>query len=126
MKNQEIGHKVWAIPEGYIPSYGNGPEPQMASHETVCILNTGDQDASVSLTIYFSDKDPVGPYRLTVPARRTKHIRFNDLNDPAPIPKDTDYACVIEADRPVVVQHTRLDSRQAENALMSTMAFAVD
>lgn len=126
MKNQEIGHKVWAIPEGYIPSYGNGPEPQMASHETVCILNTGDQDASVSLTIYFSDKDPVGPYRLTVPARRTKHIRFNDLKDPAPIPKDTDYACVIEADRPVVVQHTRLDSRQAENALMSTMAFAVD
>lgn len=126
MKNQEIGHKVWAIPEGYIPSYGNGPEPQMASHETVCILNTGDQDASVSLTIYFSDKDPVGPYRLTVPARRTKHIRFNDLKDPAPIPKDTDYACVIEADRPVVVQHTRLDSRQAENALMSTMAFAVE
>jgi hypothetical protein len=26
----------------------------------------------------------------------------------------------------VVVQHTRLDSRQAENALMTTIAYAVD
>jgi hypothetical protein len=122
----EIGHKVWAIAEGYIPSYSNGPEPQMTSHETACILNTGNKDANVKLTVYFSDKDPVGPYRMVVPAKRTKHIRFNDLKDPAPIPKDTDYACVIESDVPVVVQHTRLDSRQAENALLSTMAFAVD
>jgi hypothetical protein len=31
---------------------------------------------------------------------------------------------VIESDVPIVVQHTRLDSRQSENALMTTMAFA--
>jgi hypothetical protein len=125
MNNSEIGNHVWAIPEGYMPSYGNGPEPQMASHETVCILNAGDEDAHVEITIYFSDKDPVGPYKITVPSKRTKHIRFNDLNDPAVIPKDTDYASVIISDRPVVVQHTRLDSRQAENALLSTIAFPV-
>lgn len=123
--NKAIGHHTWAIAEGYIPAYGNGPEPQFTSHETACILNAGDQDANVTITIFFSDKDPVGPYRVNVPARRTKHVRFNDLNDPAPVPRDTDYACVIESDVPVVVQHTRLDSRQAENALMSTMAYAV-
>jgi Uncharacterized protein conserved in bacteria len=33
---------------------------------------------------------------------------------------------VIEADRPIVVQHTRLDSRQAELALLSTIAYASD
>jgi hypothetical protein len=121
-----IGHKVWAIAEGYIPSYGNGPEPQFTSHETVCILNTGAKDANISLSIYYSDRDPAGPYRLTVGAQRTRHVRFNDLDDPEPIPRDTDYACVIQSDQPVVVQHTRLDSRQAENALMSTMAYAVD
>jgi hypothetical protein len=33
---------------------------------------------------------------------------------------------VIESDVPIVVQHTRLDSRQAENALMTTIAFAAD
>jgi hypothetical protein len=120
-----IGHQVWAIAEGYIPSYSTGPEPQMTSHETACILNTNTKEAHVKITIYFSDKDPVGPYLVTVPARRTKHVRFNDLKDPAPIPKDTDYACIIESDVPIVVQHTRLDSRQAENALLSTIAFAV-
>jgi hypothetical protein len=63
---------------------------------------------------------------LTIPARRTRHIRFNDLTDPESIPRATDFASVIESDTPIVVQHTRLDSRQAENALMTTMAFAAD
>jgi hypothetical protein len=122
---KSIGNTLWAIPEGYIPSGSTGPAPAMTSHETACILNAGDEDAQVQFTIFFSDRDPVGPYRVTVPARRTKHVRFNDLSDPAPIPLDTDYACIIESNVPVVVQHTRLDSRQAENALLSTMAYPV-
>jgi hypothetical protein len=119
-----IGCKRWAIAEGYIPGWSHGPEPQFTSHETVCLLNASDEDANVSITIYFTDREPAGPYRFTVPARRTRHVRFNDLKDPEPIPLDTDYASVIESDVPVVVQHTRLDSRQAENALLSTIAYA--
>ena len=119
-----IGHRRWAIAEGYIPSWGTGPEPEFTSHETACILNASDRDASVEITLYFSDREPAGPYRVTVPARRTSHVRCNDLHDPEPVPTATDYASVIESDVPVVVQHTRLDSRQAENALLSTMAFA--
>lgn len=122
MKNN-IGNTLWAIAEGYIPSGSTGPEPAMTSHETACILNAGDKDAAVEFTIFFSDRDPVGPYRITVPAKRTRHVRFNDLNDPAPVPRDTDYACLIQSDVPIVVQHTRLDSRQAENALLSTIAY---
>ncbi|KYC43666.1 hypothetical protein WA1_00400 [Scytonema hofmannii PCC 7110] len=124
--NQPIGQKRWAIAEGYIPAYGHGPEPQFTSHETACLLNTSDQDARVEITIYFSDREPIGPYHINVPARRTLHLRFNDLTDPQPIPHDTDYASVIESDVPIVVQHTRLDSRQSENALLSTVAYASD
>lgn len=113
----------WALAEGYLPRDSHGPAPQMTSHETVCLLNTSSQDALVLITIYFADREPVGPYRVTVPARRTNHVRFNDLTDPAPIPVATDYASLIESNVPIVVQHTRLDSRQAENALFSTMAF---
>lgn len=119
-----MGATRWAIPEGYIPAGSHGPEPQFTSHETVCILNTTDSDAQVTITIYYSDRDPTGPYCLTVPARRTQHVRFNNLTEPAPIPLDTDFASVIESDVPIVVQHTRLDSRQAENALLSTIAYA--
>ena len=118
-----IGTKRWAIAEGYIPPYSHGPEPQLTSHETVCILNATDKEAHIEITVYFSDRDPAGPYRLTVPARRTRHIRFNNLNDPERIPTDTDFASIIESDMPVVVQHTRLDTRQAENALLSTIAY---
>ncbi|OKH38645.1 hypothetical protein NIES2119_08595 [[Phormidium ambiguum] IAM M-71] len=122
--NKPIGNTFWAIAEGYIPAYGNGPEPQFTSHETACLLNTGEQDAHVEITIYFKDKEPVGPYRVTVSARRTLHLRFNDLTDPEPIPRDTDYASVFISDVPIVVQHTRLDSRQSENALLSTIAYS--
>lgn len=121
-----LGKKRWAIAEGYIPAYSHGPAPQMTSHETVCILNASEQDAHVKLTLFFSDQDPAGPYSIIVSARRTRHIRFNDLKDPLPVPLDTDYACVIESDVPIVVQHTRLDSRQAENALMTTIAYSSD
>ena len=122
--SEPMGKRRWAIAEGFIPSWSNGPEPQMTSHETACLLNTDDEDAHVEITAYFSDREPAGPYKVTVPARRTLHLRFNELEDPEPIPQDTDYASVIESDVPIVVQHTRLDSRQAENALLSTIAYA--
>ena len=121
---QALGKKVWVIEEGYIPAYSHGPEPQFTSHETACILNTSDQEANVKITIFYSDKDPVGPYQVKVAAKRTKHLRFNELKNPEPIPKDTDYASVIESDIPIVVQHTRLDSRQAENSLLTTIAYS--
>ena len=123
MKNP-IGRKHWAIAEGYIPPSSHGPAPEMTSHEAVCLLNASDDEAHVEITVYFSDREPVGPYRITIPARRTQHVRFNNLQDPAPIPTGTDYASTIESDVPIVVQHTRLDSRQDANALLSTIAYA--
>src|SRR5919201_5009732 len=119
--SKSIGSTVWAIAEGYIPAWGHGPEPEFTSHETACILNTNDVEAHIEITIYYSDREPVGPYRIVIPARRTQHVRFNDLRDPEPIPHGTDFASVIESNVPIVVQHTRLDSRQAENALISTV-----
>lgn len=123
---EPIGRRRWAIPEGFIPGRSSGPEPEMTSHETACLLNVSDRDANVEITIYFSDREPAGPYTATVPARRTLHLRFDQLDDPERIPRDTDYASLIRSDIPIVVQHTRLDSRQSENALLSTMAFPAD
>ena len=121
---RKIGKKIWAIAEGYIPEGSHGPKPDFESHETVCILNCGIRDAHVDLTIFFHDRAPAGPFRLLVPGERTLHQRINDLSDPEKIPHSTDYSMLIESDVPVVVQHTRLDSRQAANALLTTIAYS--
>ncbi len=118
-----LGKRIWAIPEGYIPAWSNGPAPDLTSHEAACILNTGPQDAHIELTLYFTDRPPIGPYHLLVESQRTRHIRFNDLSDPQPVPFGTPYSSVFMADVPVIIQHTRLDSRQDANALLSTIAY---
>ena len=115
---EPIGKRRWAIAEGYIPSGSTGSGRALESHETACLLNAGERDAHVEVTVFFADREPPPPHRVTVPARRTLHLRFNDLG----VPKDTDFASVIESDVPIVVQHTRLDSRQAALALLSTVA----
>lgn len=119
-----LGTTTWIIAEGWIPPHSSGPQPEMVSHETACILNAGDREAHVELTIYFTDREPAGPYRVAVGPRRTLHQRFNDLRDPEPVPLGTDFSCVLTSDEPVVVQHTRIDTRQSAAALLSTIAYA--
>jgi hypothetical protein len=121
-----IGRRRWAIAEGYVPTWSTGPAPELESHETLCFLNASDEDARVTLTIFFTDREPAGPYALALPARRTRHVRLNELDDPEPVPRGRDFAVIVDSDIPIVVQHTRLDSRQAANALMTTMAFPAD
>ena len=121
---EAIGRRRWAIAEGYIPSESAFSDRALISHETACILNAGDREALIEITILFADREPVGPYKVTVGPRRTLHLRFNDLKDPKPVPRDTDYASIFESDVPIIVQHTRLNSRRAELALLSTMAYS--
>jgi hypothetical protein len=121
---QALGRTRWAIAEGYIPSQSSFSEPALMSHETACILNASGKTAHVAITVFFADREPVGPYLVTVGPRRTLHLRFNDLEKPAPIPRDTAYSSVFESDVPIIVQHTRLDSRRAEVSLLSTIAYA--
>jgi hypothetical protein len=126
MPHAMLGKRRWAIPEGYIPPDDSAKSRALISHEAACLLNASDSDAHVQLTVYFADREPAGPYRVTVPARRTLHLRFNDLREPERIPTGTDYASVIESDVPIVVQHTRLDSRNENYALLTTIAFACE
>ena len=122
-----IGRRRWVMPEGDIPpaSMVNANRAGL-SHEAACQLNAGDEDAHVQITLYFPDREPVGPYTITLGARRTLHLRFNELSDPKPVPPGEDYASVFESDQPIVVQYTRLDSRAAEISLLSTMAWPAD
>lgn len=119
-----VGRTIWAIAEGYIPEYSMVPGHGMMSHEKACILNTNEEEARIELTVYFADQEPVGPYHITVPPKRTKHLQFSDLWQPQAIPTGKEYSSVFISNIPVVIQHSRVDSRQMENSLLTTIAFS--
>ncbi|WP_282256132.1 sensory rhodopsin transducer [Stenotrophomonas sp. PS02299] len=49
-------------------------------------------------------------------------MAYNDLPERAPAPRATGFATLVESDQPIIVQHTRLDSRQPANSIMTTIA----
>lgn len=122
-----LGKTHWVIPEGYIPAAGPfADDHALRSHESACILNPNPQTAHIQLRVFFSDRDPAGPFEIKVEPERTLHLRFDDLEDPQSIPRETDYASVFESDVPVVIQHTRLDARLGSLSLLSTIAYGSD
>ncbi|ROR72596.1 sensory rhodopsin transducer [Bogoriella caseilytica] len=112
----------WAFSAGYIPSAATGLEPDFTSRDEICLLNPGAKDACAEITVLHTDQEPVGPYRIEVAARRVKHVRINDLIDPAAVPLDVAYGLTLESDQPVVVQLRHLDSRQEALAVSVTGA----
>ncbi|CAM4373916.1 sensory rhodopsin transducer [Paenibacillus tarimensis] len=120
---QAKGEKHWVIPDGYIPEHSSG---ELTSHESVCVLNCSSEEALLRFTIFFEDREPMEDILVVVPGRRTKHIRTSSLmKEGMPIPVGVPYAIEVKSDIDVIVQYSRLDSTQAENALMSVMAYPV-
>ena len=60
---ETVGRRMWVIPEGYIPGQSTGQGPEMTSHEPACILNPNDGPGDIEITVYFTDREPAGPYR---------------------------------------------------------------
>lgn len=48
------------------------------------------------------------------------------MSDHEPVPRGTDFSSVVVSSVPMVVQHTRLDSRQPALALLSTIVHPLD
>lgn len=120
--NQAAGAKVWFIPDGYYPTISNGHFP---SHESICVLNPGGRDAHLEITLYFEDRAKMAGFQAACPAERTHHIRMDKLRDGAgnAVPQGVPYAMMVSSDVAVIVQYSRMDTTQAEMALMTTMAF---
>ncbi|RVO58514.1 sensory rhodopsin transducer [Sinorhizobium meliloti] len=121
---QAIGKTRWTIAGGRIPLESNGTEPEFTSRDEIAVLNCCDSPARLRIHIHYADRPAVGPYEVEVAARRVRRIRFNDLIFPEALPLDEDFGAVIDADIPVVVQFTRLDSGTASRSAVATAAYA--
>ncbi len=120
---KRAGKKVWLIPDMYWPEVTS--PGQYVSHESICVLNTSDRECRVSITLYYEDREPIEGLYAVCPAKRTAHIRMDQLRDGSggTILRGVPYASLLQCSIPVVVQYTRVDTTQSENALMTTMAY---
>ena len=120
--DKTIGSRVWLIPDGFYPPYSSGRYP---SHEAICVLNPGQKDANLDITLYFEDRDKMGGFKAVCKAERTNHIRMDKITDDRGqgVPMNVPYAIMVESDVEIVVQYSRMDTTQAEMALMTTMAY---
>lgn len=122
------GKTTWMIPDTFLHSVSRSGDITDRSHEAICVLNTSDSDAHISLTLFFEDREPNTAFSSFCGARRTHHIRLDKIRDAEGngIEMDTPYAILVESDTPIVVQYSRLDTSAAEMALMTTIAYSVD
>ena len=114
------GHKHWFVPDAFLPSESSNGH---ISHESICLLNVGEADAEVVITVYFADQDPRVSSPLTVPAQRDLHLRTNEperlggLRIPAGVP----YAIAVASNVPVFAQYSRLDTTRGAYTLMTVI-----
>lgn len=120
----ECGSRRWFIPDGYYPSTSSGSQK---SHDAVCVLNPGKKDAHIQITLYFEDREKQAGFCALCGAERTHHIRMDKLTDENGngVPTDVPYAMMVESDVNIIVQYSRMDTTQAEMALMTTIAYPV-
>jgi hypothetical protein len=116
------GRRRWFVPDAYLPAESSHG---IESHEAACLLNVSDDDANVTFTFYFEDREPLGDVRLTVGARRTRHVRLDRREElGVELPRGVPFAYAVESDVPVVLQHSRLDTTAGGYALFTTVAYS--
>jgi hypothetical protein len=115
------GAKVWYIPDCWLPDGSSGDE---VSHECICVLNVAEQDAELSISLYFEDDEPIRDIRVVVPGERTRHLRMDipEQIGGAEVPRRVPYAARVVSSEPIFVQYSRLDCSTPQMALMSTTA----
>ena len=117
-----LGKTTWMIADGYMSDTVKG---EFVSHEAVCVLNLSGATAHIDLTLFGEDCEPLTGLHAVCEDRRTNHIRLDRMvNDEGKrIPRNKPYAILVQSDRPIVVQCSRLDVSQPEYALMTTIAY---
>ncbi len=123
--SQKYGKKTWLIPDCFLHSVSLN---EQVSHEAICVLNTTDVDAEISLTLFYEDREKITDFASECKAGRTHHIRLDKIVSKSgnKIIRDVPYAILVESNTEIVVQYSRLDTSAVEMALMTTMAYPVE
>ena len=117
------GKNEWLIADCYWPEITT--EGHYVSHEAICVLNAGDVDAKIDITLYFEDREPMTGFHAFCGARRTNHIRMDKIVDENGnhVPMGAPYAALVESNVPVICQYSRIDTTQVTETFGTTMMY---
>lgn len=117
------GKRTWIFPDGDLPPRGEDDLP-LEGHESLIILNTGDEDARIEIDVFFEEREPEEGLQIEVPARRVRCFRVDQpLGDRQFQVPFGQYALRLRSDVPVIAQIGRADVRQEKLAYYTTIGF---
>lgn len=120
------GQKVWIFPDGDLPPAGE-PDLPLEGHESLIVLNTGDERADIEIDVYFSDREPELGLKVSVPARRVRCFRVDQpLGDRQFQVPFGQYALRLRSTRKIIAQIGRADVRQPNLAYYTTIGYGCD
>jgi len=110
------GKKVWLFPDGELPVPEKGNK--LEAHEALMVLNTSGRDASIELSFYFEDREPVKSLKVKVHAERVKCIRMDQREEIGgfELPYNTQYALRVASDVEIIATFGRLDTASEKMA----------
>ena len=120
------GKKNWYIVDGYRPPSQPDSGVSYEGHECFMILNCNEQEARVLIDVYFEDTEPIEGISLTVPPKRIKAFRSDDIEvlKGLNLAVNRQYSMRFRSDLEIVVQYGRCDVAQPNLAYLSTMGYA--
>ena len=121
--SESIGKRIWILPDCELPPEGEGCAK---GHESVIIVNDTNNDAHISVKLFFSDKDAYENIKWIVKAGRVRCFRTNNIDDMCGyrVPLCTQYAMKLTSDCNIVVQYGRLDNTQSNMAFYTTLGYS--
>ena len=119
----EEGKNVWIFPDGELPVPDKNSK--LEAHEALMILNTSSSKASIKLTFYFSDKNPIENIPIKIGPQKVRCIRIDHPDEigEVKIPYSTQYALKVESDIKVIATFGRLDTTSEKMAFYTSAWF---
>ena len=117
------GKRIWVFPDAELPPVGVNCIP---GHESIIITNTCKQEATIRITLFFTDREPINDIVVKVGGERVRCLRTNEEKDfgAHTAAFEEQYAILLESDVPVVAQYGRAEPRKV--AFYTTPGYCCD
>ena len=124
-----LGKNIWVFPDAFLPIKGNPYKTSTSgdqfSHESLCIVNSNDENSELNIMFLFEDRDPIDDFKCTINAKRSLHLRLDNIifDDETTLPREVPYSIILRSKLKVVAQLSRLDTTSNHNAFMTSLGW---